>query len=113
MVSIAFAWCLALCSGVTNYAYAADAVPPCHGQSVSADDSLALLLDVKHDNCTGCDNQATPLDKLSLPAVILFVSWQPVTDIWPQSTAADVWFAHTPPPRSSVPLYLRKNLLLI
>jgi hypothetical protein len=117
MVSLAFSWCLALCSGLANPAYAAAAeLPPCHSMkatNVGPDMHSAASLDIEHDTCTGCDNQATPLDKLSLPAVILFVSWQPVRDIWPQSTAADVWFAFTPPPHPSVPLYLRKNLLLI
>ena len=116
MVSLAFSWCLMLCSGLTNEAYAADTPPPCHSQVVADtghEMAAPAMLDSEHDNCAGCDNQATQLDPLSLPAVILRGSWQPATDIWPVKEPTERFLALAAPPRPSVPLYLRKNLLLI
>ncbi|WP_019675165.1 hypothetical protein [Arsukibacterium perlucidum] len=127
MVSLALSWCLLLCSGLVNQAHAKvndhpqqsvaqlATTPPCHGQlPVSGiDDTELPTLTAQHDNCSGCDTQATQLDPLSLPAMVLLVSWLHVAEIWPVNQPANNWFAQAPPPRPSVPLYLRKNLLLI
>lgn len=127
MVSLALSWCLLLCGGLVNQAQATAAehsllsepalvakTPPCHGETaVASGDITALTTTAQHDNCSGCDTQATQLDPLSLPALVLLVSWLHVAEIWPASEPANNWFAQAPPPRPSVPLYLRKNLLLI
>ncbi|MDX1536890.1 hypothetical protein [Arsukibacterium sp.] len=125
MVSLALSWCLLLCNGLVNQAYAAadypqhavesSETPPCHGaiSLTDAPENGSLPLNSTHDNCSGCDSQATQLDPLSLPAVILSVSWLQVTELWPGTVHAVDNFALAPPPRPSVPLYLRKNLLLI
>jgi hypothetical protein len=125
MVSLALSWCLLLCNGLVNQAYAAADYPqhaaetsealPCHA-AISLNDTSendSLPLNSSHDNCSGCDSQATQLDPLSLPAVVLSVSWLQVTELWPGTVRAVDNFALAPPPRPSVPLYLRKNLLLI
>lgn len=125
MVSLALSWCILLCNGLVNQAYAvadypqhaaaATATPPCHG-AISLHDAPengSVPLNSTHDNCSGCDSQATQLDPLSLPAVVLSVSWLQVTELWPGTVRAVDNFALAPPPRPSVPLYLRKNLLLI
>ncbi|SNY52377.1 hypothetical protein SAMN06297280_2097 [Arsukibacterium tuosuense] len=133
MVSLALSWCLLLCgslssginAGVNDPAHAmgtehsqhaatvlSEKTPPCHSQPVlTGVDATGLT--AQHDNCSGCDTQATQLDPLSLPAMVLFVSWVHVSEIWPVNEPANNWFAQAPPPRPSVPLYLRKNLLLI
>lgn len=133
MVSLALSWCLLLCGGLVNQAKAmehmlpaasalndtvlsetklTEDVPPCHGQqAVAKDDSGGKS--ALHDNCSGCETPATQLDPLSLPAMVLLVSWLHVTEIWSVKQPFNNWFAHSPPPRPSVPLYLRKNLLLI
>lgn len=136
MVSLALSWCLLLCSGLssglssglTNPAdaertehsqqYVASQLtetPPCHGAAGHSNDETlaAATLTAQHDNCSGCDTQATQLDPLSLPVLVLLVSWLHTADIWPVSERDDTWIAQAPPPRPSVPLYLRKNLLLI
>ena len=133
MVSLALSWCLLLCGGLVNQANAmqqmlpaataldeivlsktdlTEKVPPCHGQQGDTEVDSASLT-AAHDNCSGCETQATQLDPLSLPAMVLLVSWLNVTEIWSVKQPANNWFAHSPPPRPSVPLYLRKNLLLI
>lgn len=127
MVSLALSWCLLLCGSFSSPAHAAAAehsqqsaalvatTPPCHGQLPlsSVDDTAQPTISAQHDNCSGCETQATQLDPLSLPALVLLVSWLHTADIWPASERANNWFAQAPPPRPSVPLYLRKNLLLI
>ena len=125
MVSLALSWCLLLCNGLVNQAYAvadspqhaaaATTTPPCHGVTSlnDAPENSSPSLSSTHDNCSGCDSQATQLDPLSLPAVVLSVSWLQVTELWPGTVHAVDNFALAPPPRPSVPLYLRKNLLLI
>ncbi|WP_213999564.1 hypothetical protein [Arsukibacterium sp.] len=127
MVSLALSWCLLLCDGLVNQAHAEATdhqqqsvaqlatTPPCHGQlpPTSVDGTELPPLTAQHDNCSGCDTQATQLDPLSLPALILLVSWLHPADIWPAIEPANNWFAQAPPPRPSVPLYLRKSLLLI
>ncbi|MDX1678532.1 hypothetical protein [Arsukibacterium sp.] len=125
MVSLMLSWCLMLCNGLVSNAYAAadaslsvataTATPPCHGtpglSKVAADDSS--ILQSTDNYCAGCDSQATQLDPLSLPAVVLSVSWLQVADNWPRVIRVVDSFALTPPPRPAVPLYLRKSLLLI
>ncbi|KKO45431.1 hypothetical protein WG68_10275 [Arsukibacterium ikkense] len=125
MVSLALSWCLLLCAGLVNQAHAevaehsqvptsvlTEKTPPCHSQQAQTNMDAAELT-AQHDNCSGCDTQATQLDPLSLPALVLLVSWLHITEIWPSNEPVNNWFAQAPPPRPSVPLYLRKNLLLI
>jgi hypothetical protein len=125
MVSLALSWCLLLCGGLVNQAHAQAVAyspnsetvqltetPPCHGKQALAATDISGS-NTLHDNCSGCESQATQLDPLSLPAMIILVSWLHTADIWLVSQTVDTWLVQAPPPRPAVPLYLRKNLLLI
>ncbi|MBV2128950.1 hypothetical protein [Arsukibacterium indicum] len=124
MVSLALSWCLLLCNGLVSQAIAADyqqhvvmstESPPCHGviSEVDVPPTGSIIVDSTHDNCSGCDTPATQLESLSLPAVVLSVSWLQVNELWPTYSHNSDNFVHPSPPRPSVPLYLRKNQLLI
>lgn len=127
LISLAFSWCVLLCQNLAQAAPVSldslqssqtHATPPCHSQQptvlehqIESEGEFTPLVITEH--CSGCDNQAATPDAISLAMVGLLVSWAGLPDaIIPASTIPVIALA-TPPPRTAVPLYLAKNLLLI
>lgn len=127
LISLAFSWCLLLCQNLAQAAPAsmaelhsshATTTPPCHSQQptvlqqqVASEGHVSSSLITEH--CSGCDNQGATPDAISLAMVGILVSWVGLPDAIVPATAIPVIALATPPPRTAVPLYLAKNLLLI
>lgn len=119
LISLAFSWCLMLCQNLAlaapvqnNSATSQVATPPCHSQPASQlTEAGSHKLTVEH--CSGCDNQAAAAEPLVLAFAAVLVTWQGAAQLqWPLTAQVHLAF-EMPPPRSGVPLYLAKNLLLI
>ncbi|WP_189481240.1 hypothetical protein [Alishewanella tabrizica] len=127
LISLAFSWCLLLCQNLAQAAPASidslqssqtTTTPSCHSQQptvlehqVESKGEFTHLLITEH--CSGCDNQAATPDAISLAMVGLLVSWASLPDAIIPASTIPVIALTTPPPRTAVPLYLAKNLLLI
>lgn len=127
LISLAFSWCLLLCQNLAQATPASTgslhssqtaATPPCHSQQptvlqqqVASEGHFTSSLLTEH--CSGCDNQAATPDAISLAMVGILVSWAGLPDAIVPASAIPVIALATPPPRTAVPLYLTKNLLLI
>lgn len=119
LLSLAFSWCFMLCQNVAlalptqnaDLAASQTAMPPCHSQVAADIAPQSAKLNAQH--CSGCDNQAAVAEPLALAFSAVLVSWHGIAELSLQLLAIPVQALDTPPPRTAIPLYLAKNLLLI
>lgn len=124
ILSLAFSWCLILCQNLAQAAFvmpsdtlhAMPETPPCHSPLPDLATELAPELSIatlNAEHCSGCDSQAAAAEPVLLAFAAVLVTWQGAAQLqWPSTAQVHLAF-EMPPPRSGVPLYLAKNLLLI
>ncbi len=128
LISMAFSWCFMLCQNLAQASthLPSDSAlpqqvlvtPPCHSQFVeitaesnTAESNTAAL---SSEPCSGCEHHAAAAaESVTLVLVAVLISWLGLTVYDLPATTIPAIALATPPPRTAVPLYLGKNLLLI
>ena len=126
LISMAFSWCFMLCQNLAQASthLPSDSAlpqqvlvtPPCHSKFVEITDesNTAESTALSSEPCSGCEQHAAAAaESVTLVLVAVLISWLGLTAYDLPATTIPAIALATPPPRTAVPLYLGKNLLLI